>query len=345
MRNGIAAVLIVRNEEKVLARCLESLAGVDQIVVLDTGSDDKTMEIARSFEADVQAIPPIVPFHFAEARNKALEFARQDWIISIDADEVLAKGALDLIRKATWREPQAAGFNVNFILFDEEGKNPTRLPKFKMFRRTLWKWQYRVHEQLQPLSAGLVIKNVLAAAIEHRPVPKTGVRVGQNEELLKIAVDENPEYARNVRQLGMELYSRQKWAEAIPHLEKYLASNQGDRLDRSETMMRLAYCKGSIEKYHESIEIFEEAQKIAPERREILYYKGVIFAKGRSVEQAVEAFEQCLAIPASSKPDWYLNVEAVWDGSAVLPELEEANRLVVEGKRLWAEQQARKGKS
>lgn len=345
MRNGIAAVLIVRNEQKVLSRCLESLDGVEQIVVLDTGSDDQTVDIARSFMADVHHSEPIVPFHFGDARNKALDLAKQDWVLTIDADEVLTKGSLDTLRKVTWREPHASGFNLNFILFDEEGKNPTRLPKLKLFRRTAYRWQYRVHEILKPISPGLVVKDVLAASIEHRPVPKTGVRAGQNEELLKLAVEENPEYVRNIRQLGMELYSRQEWAKAIPHLEKYLASPELERLDRSETLMRLAYCHGGIESFHKSIELFEEAEKIAPERREILYYKGVIFAKGRSVEQAVEAFEQCLAIPESKKPDWYLNVAGIWDGTAVQPELEEARRLVVEGKRLWAEMQARKGKS
>src|SRR4029077_3035696 len=82
----ISAALIVRDESAVIADCLHSLIGnVDEIVLVDTGSRDDTMEIARQF--------PIQLHHFtwcddfSAARNFALERASGDWILSIDADE------------------------------------------------------------------------------------------------------------------------------------------------------------------------------------------------------------------------------------------------------------------
>lgn len=339
MRNGVAVVLIVRDEERVLARCLESVAGVEQIVVLDTGSQDRTIEIARGFTDDVHTMEPIVPFHFAEARNRALEHAKEDWILTLDADEVLAGGALNHIRRATWREPKAAGFNLNFVLFDEEGKNPTRLPKLKLFRRGAWVWQYRIHEILQPRAPDLIVKPMLQASIEHRPVPKIGARVGQNEELLKLAVLENPEYIRNIRQLGMELYARGEYEQALPHFERYLGTNAVERLDRSETLVHVALCHGMAERYHESIEKFEEAEKVAPERREILYHKGVVFMKGRSPEQAIEAFEKCLTIPVESKPDFHLNVDSIWEGTPVREAIVHCRKVADEAKAAWLAQQ------
>lgn len=341
MRNGIAAVLIVKNEEQLLDRCLQSLEGVDQIVVLDTGSTDKTLEIARTHTDDVFTTEPIVPFHFAEARNRALKHVKEDWVITIDADEVLTPQSLGHIRKALWRQPAAAGFNVNFVLYDEEGKNPGRLPKLKVFRLGLWEWRYRVHEILFPLGTDVFAKNLPQAVIEHRPVAGKDARREQNLDLLKLAIDENPEYIRNVRQLGMELYSRKKWAEAIPNLETYLKSSQVERLDRSETMIHIALCHTMLGQYEEMFRKFEEAEAIAPERREVLYHKGVSCIKGRSPEQAVEALEKCLAIPVSSKPDFHLNVEGVWDGTAVHEALDFAKAQIVEAKKMWAAQQAK----
>lgn len=344
MRNGIAAVLIVRNEEKVLDRCLSSLKGVEQIVVLDTGSTDATMEIARRHTSDVFTTEPIVPFHFAEARNRALAHARQDWILTIDADEVLTSTALAAIRKALWREPHVSGFNVTFILYDEEGKNPGRLPKLKIFRRGQWLWRYRVHEMLSSLLTGnAIVKNVPQVIIEHRPIAGKDARRGQNLELLKLAIAENPEYSHNIRQLGMELYSREQWQAAIPYLSDYLTAetvSRTDYLDRSETHVHLALCHAMCGRYEEAVVHFDAAEEMAPERREILYHRGVVLIKGCYLDQAVEALEKCLRIPLSAKPEYHLNVEAIWNGTAVKEALDFCRQQIAEAKAKYAQQQA-----
>lgn len=92
----ISAALIVKNEADVLAGCLESLAGAaDEIVIVDTGSTDDTIEIARRFTDKVykselfNADTKLEDFHFGDARNEALDRCTCDWVLSIDADEVL----------------------------------------------------------------------------------------------------------------------------------------------------------------------------------------------------------------------------------------------------------------
>jgi hypothetical protein len=84
----LSACLIVRNEAAVLERCLASLAGVvDEIVVVDTGSTDATPEIAAGFGARLAR--HTWRDDFSAARNVALDAASSDWILSIDADEYL----------------------------------------------------------------------------------------------------------------------------------------------------------------------------------------------------------------------------------------------------------------
>ena len=80
--------MIVRNEAERLERCLHSLAGfVDEMVVVDTGSDDATAAIAASCGASVHHLP--WPGDFAPARNHALDLVRGDWVLVLDADEWL----------------------------------------------------------------------------------------------------------------------------------------------------------------------------------------------------------------------------------------------------------------
>lgn len=95
----LSVCMIVRDEERVLSRCLKSIQDVaDELVVVDTGSKDKTISIAKDFGAKV--------FHFewcddfAAARNESLKHATGDWILQIDADEELPQQSKSPLRKA-----------------------------------------------------------------------------------------------------------------------------------------------------------------------------------------------------------------------------------------------------
>lgn len=86
----LSACLIVKNEEAYLEQCLNSIKDlVDEIIVVDTGSSDRTKEIAKSFEAKVYDF--VWCNDFSAARNESLKHATGDWILVIDADETLAK--------------------------------------------------------------------------------------------------------------------------------------------------------------------------------------------------------------------------------------------------------------
>lgn len=107
---NLSLCMIVKNEEENMVQCLESVKSiVDEMIIIDTGSEDKTVEIAESFRAKV--------FHhpwkndFAEARNVSLKHATCDWILVLDADEVIAPQDLPKI-KALIRNKDAAGYKL-----------------------------------------------------------------------------------------------------------------------------------------------------------------------------------------------------------------------------------------
>ena len=81
----LSAIIIARNNEATLRRCLESVAWAGEIVVVDSGSTDRTMEIAREFTANVHQTPDF-PGHGPQ-KNRALDRATGDWVLSLDSDE------------------------------------------------------------------------------------------------------------------------------------------------------------------------------------------------------------------------------------------------------------------
>lgn len=102
----LSLCMIVKDEEQMLPRCLEAIRpAVDEIIVVDTGSTDSTMDIARSFGARVIEHP--WTGSFSEPRNVSFDAATCDWIIYLDADEVLVAEDVERLRELTgqtWRE-------------------------------------------------------------------------------------------------------------------------------------------------------------------------------------------------------------------------------------------------
>lgn len=93
----LSVVLAVFNEEKNLADCLESVKNIaDEIVIVDGGSQDKTLDIARDFQAQILVTnnPPI--FHIN--KQKALDMAKGEWVLQLDADERVTKKLADEIK-------------------------------------------------------------------------------------------------------------------------------------------------------------------------------------------------------------------------------------------------------
>lgn len=112
--NTISLCMICKNEERFIAQCLESVHPyVDQIIVCDTGSTDRTVEIAKSFP---KVTVSYFPWNgsFADARNASLKGATGDWIIFLDADEVLAKESGERL-KETLRLLDKNGISASFI--------------------------------------------------------------------------------------------------------------------------------------------------------------------------------------------------------------------------------------
>lgn len=157
----VSAVLIVKDEELVLERCLESVAWADEIVVYDTGSTDSTVEIARRFTDKV--VEGYWDDDFAGARNRALEHATGEWVLSIDADEVFmtSPAALRKLLRTTAAEALAITIdNVAGSALEMGGESRGT----RVFRRLDHRFRNRLHEQVcgpdGTLSPALIVHGV-----------------------------------------------------------------------------------------------------------------------------------------------------------------------------------------
>lgn len=105
----LTATVITFNEEGNIRECLESLDWVSTIIVVDSGSTDRTVEIAREYTDQVHVTD--WPGH-VEQKNRAISLAKTDWIISIDADERVSEELRDEIIQNLQTEPEVPGFSM-----------------------------------------------------------------------------------------------------------------------------------------------------------------------------------------------------------------------------------------
>ncbi|MCH2665229.1 glycosyltransferase [bacterium] len=145
--------MIAKNEEERLGRCLESVQGlVDEIVVVDTGSDDRTVEIAESYGATLGYFP--WKNNWSEARNESLKLATGDWIMWLDPDDLLPPEMFCKIREAMKRG--LGKKKAYFWILDDQGYEPVNCLQMRLFPNIEGvEFRQPIHEQLTPSLAEL----------------------------------------------------------------------------------------------------------------------------------------------------------------------------------------------
>lgn len=198
--------MIVKNEEKYLRDCLESVKGVvDEIVIIDTGSSDRTIEIANLYGAKVYDFDWIEDF--SAARNYALNNSTGEWILYMDADERLDKSSIDEIKKRT-ENPRKVGFYCTVKSFDTDGGRDHSIRYTRLFANDPnLSFSGKVHEQIEESllkhDYHLVNSQILINHIGY-DVSKEGKRskAERNLRLLldEYAVSKSPYYAFQLAQ-------------------------------------------------------------------------------------------------------------------------------------------------
>ncbi len=223
----LSLCMIVRDEQDMLPRCLSAVAGaVDEIVVVDTGSTDATVEIARSFGARV--LSHEWTGSFSEARNVSFDAAGGDWLIYLDADEVLVERDIPLLRSLTgrtWREAfYLSETNHTGDLDDGTAVTHNALRVFR--NRPEYRFEGRLHEQIAGRLPGYLPERVEATSvrIEHYgylgAVRDSREKSRRNIELLRLQQAESPPTPFLHYNLGSEYAAADEPAAALVEFER-----------------------------------------------------------------------------------------------------------------------------
>jgi glycosyltransferase involved in cell wall biosynthesis len=286
---GISLCMIVRDEERFLERCLASVGdAVDEIVVLDTGSKDRTMEIALGFGAIVHERE--WRNDFAWARNEAVKLAKYRWIFQLDADEELlaeSKAALQQIRTA---RAHLVGIWVRCINRADQylGSDGTIshavariFPNHERIR-----YYGTIHEfpALDGATTTLSCINAPVKIVHHgytAEMMSERSKFERNRSIIEAAVERSPDDAFNWYNLGMTAYLGGDYERGVQALRQmwFLSQAQGARPFVANGLTVLADAlTDHLNKPEESLEFALAALKLAP------HYANAHFSAGRALD-------------------------------------------------------------
>lgn len=244
----IAVYAISKNEEQFVQRFCDSADAADLILIADTGSTDKTVDIALDCGAVVHNIA-VKPWRFDKARDTALNLIPGDFdvCISLDLDEVMMPGWREEIERV-WQE------NTTRLRYKFDWGCGISFFYEKIHHRTGYHWHHPVHEYPRPDNrTNEIYAHTDMLLVQHLP-DNTKSR-GQYMPLLELAVAEDPRCPRNAFYHARELTFYQRWEESITALNKYLAMPEATWQNERCYALRL------LGKAHEHLGRHEEAHK------------------------------------------------------------------------------------
>jgi hypothetical protein len=298
----VSLCMIVKNEEDNLADCLNSIRDlVDEMVVVDTGSTDRTREIAQSLGAKVFEFPWCD--HFAAARNESIRHATGDWIFWLDADDRIDEANRQKLRQLF---ASLTGDNIGYSLKcaclpDPVNRNITIVDHVRLFRNhPQIRWSHRVHEQILPAIrqqggkmcfTPVVIQHVgyVDRALRHRKLQRDlRLLILEREEL-----GDHPFTLFNLGSVYLELGQPEV---ALPLLERSL-----ERSHVSDSIVRKLYaligsCHRRMDQLQHALESYQRGRQHYPDDGELLLSEGLMHLDLGNFEVATNCFRRLLSI-------------------------------------------------
>jgi glycosyltransferase involved in cell wall biosynthesis len=299
----VAAYTIALNEEQFVESWYESAKDADYLLIADTGSTDKTVELARSLGINVFNIT-VKPWRFDDARNASLALLPQDidYCIALDMDEVLLPGWRGELEKALsegWSRPR---YKYTWS-WNNDGSPGLQYGGDKIHGRNHYRWKHPVHEvikatQLQETQGWIDLE------IHHHP--DNSKPRSQYLPLLKLSVDEDPTDDRNAYYYARELFYYGYLTDAKREFKRHLSLPTATwKAERANSLRYLAKCDQDNAKKWLLKSITESPERREPKIDLAQYYhdKGL--------------WKECLDMALSAlaiveKPLQYLNESFSW---------------------------------
>ncbi|WP_405115543.1 glycosyltransferase family 2 protein [Paenibacillus sp. FSL K6-1217] len=290
--------MIVCNEEKSLGRCLSSVADlVDEIVIVDTGSTDRTKEIAAGYGARLYDFEWIQDF--AAARNYSFSHASCEYVMWLDADDVIEE--TDRERFKALKASLSSEYHsvaMNYVLStDDDGKPLYSLRRNRLLRRDCqFQWIGDVHEYIEVTPPTLDSD----ISITHK---KDKEYTERNLDIYrKMIADDKPFSPRDRLYYANELYDHAYYHEALENYRRFLADGEGWVEDNIQACMRMADSYEALGQKQEQLPALCRSFDYDLPRAETCCKIGYYFMDLLQYEQALYWFKLATTLPKRGEP-------------------------------------------
>ena len=296
---SVSLCMIVRDEEDVLARCLESVGDVaDEIIIVDTGSRDSTRSIAERYTSHIFDFPWIDDF--SAARNFSFSKASKDYCMWLDADDLLLP--VDRERFLELKQTLPPDTDIVFCpyhtAFDRDG-----IPVFSCYRERLIRrtagfcWQGAVHEAITP--SGNIYR--CEAAVTHRKIkpgdPGRNLRIYE-----KLFSEGRPVSARDRFYYARELMDLRRFDAAVQAFERFLEDPCGWSENKIEACLNLSKCQKALGQTEQALQSLFRAFLYDRPRPETCCAIGQHFIEQQAWENAAWWFYAALKTAKNTQP-------------------------------------------
>jgi glycosyltransferase involved in cell wall biosynthesis/predicted SAM-dependent methyltransferase len=294
--NTLSLCMITKNEESNLKRLLETVPGVfDEIIIVDTGSTDKTKEVAQSFGAKIYQFTWIDDF--AAARNFSFSKATKEYIMWLDADDIILpedrEKILALKQDLTIADMYLMAYNY---AQDEHGKCTVKNFRHRIIKRGVSTWQYPIHECMTFAPGSREMPTEIW--VTHRRGGDDIVKSkGRNIRILKRAITEHPEDIRLKYYYAKELHHEGILKECVEAFDIYFKSPGGWHEDQVNGRWYQAMAYWQMGQEEKTIDTCMEGIKLDPRFAEFYVILGQIHYNHEHWEQAIPWFELAAKCP------------------------------------------------
>lgn len=293
----ISLCMIVRNEENALSRCLNNIKGkVDEIIIVDTGSNDKTKEIAKKYTNEIFDFKWCDDF--AAARNFSISKAKHDWILVLDADEEVTEFNNEAINEFTNTDKKIVG-RIKIInpFEDSSGKKILFGRVKRFFNRKYFKYEGIIHEQIvkidgedyNTVNVDITVNHI---GYEKQVISRTN-KTKRNKELLKKAIKQKNDDSYLYYQLGKTFFIENDYLDAELNFEKAIEFERNMNYEYVQDLIEsYGYTLINLKKYKKALELinYESAYK---DIADFNFVMGLIYMNNAMFKEAVLKFIEC----------------------------------------------------
>ncbi|MDQ0872145.1 glycosyltransferase involved in cell wall biosynthesis [Paenibacillus sp. V4I3] len=303
----VSVCMIVRNEEANISDALNSIPESYEKIVMDTGSEDRTMEIAMKLGAKVSRFT--WNHDFSEARNASIAQATGDYILILDADERLTEETKDQINEFISLHPKQAGTVIIFNMQDNEVTKHRMVRFFPNNKRYYFKG--RVHEQLYDND---IIAEFMALNVK---IIHTGYRSDQYDdkdkyqkylEIYSRHLEQFPNDGYMLYQLGKLYFSHQQYPQARDTFFKALEQVEESKYYFPVMLVSLGYALKNLGQSVEAEELLDSYLSVYPNFPDLPFLIGLLAMDTGKIQNIETSFLKALEIGETEK---YTSVDGV----------------------------------